>query len=132
MGAEQLGEDLGLRLAQLRELLGDMSDRAVVLAELLADRCATRCSSVPVRTQGLGQRFGALLRRGGLDGPAVRLGLGGHPGAGERDDRLVPALARRDPAHRVRGELVVGLVEGVRPQSVRANTLAGRPRVRAR
>ncbi len=61
MGAEQLGEELCLRLAQLRELLGDMGDRAVVLAELLTDRCATRRSSVPVRAQGLGQRFRAVL-----------------------------------------------------------------------
>lgn len=35
MGPQQAGEDLGLRLAQLRELLGDVGDRAVVLAELL-------------------------------------------------------------------------------------------------
>ena len=39
----RLGEDLGLRLAQLRELLGDVGDRAVVLAELLAD-WAARCA----------------------------------------------------------------------------------------
>ena len=38
--AEQPGEDLGLGLAQLRELVGDVGDRAVVLAELLADRAA--------------------------------------------------------------------------------------------
>ena len=34
--AEQPGEDLGLGLAQLRELLGHVGDRAVVLADLLA------------------------------------------------------------------------------------------------
>lgn len=35
MGAQELGEDLGLRLAELWELLGHVRDRAVVLAELL-------------------------------------------------------------------------------------------------
>src|SRR6516164_3769493 len=35
-GAEQPGERLGLRLAQLRELGRDVRDRAMVLAELLA------------------------------------------------------------------------------------------------
>ena len=112
--AEQLGEDLGLRLAELRELLGDMSDRAVVLAELLADRCAARRSSVPVRAQGLGQGFGALLGGGGLHGLAVR----GRPARRSwRGRRRRPPRPRRtarcDPAQGVRGELVVGLVEGV-------------------
>lgn len=37
VGPEQTGEDLGLRLAQLRVLLGDMGDRAVVLAELFTE-----------------------------------------------------------------------------------------------
>ena len=38
--AEQPGEDLGLGLAQLGELGGDVGDRAVVLAQLVADRGA--------------------------------------------------------------------------------------------
>lgn len=36
VGAQELGEDLGLRLAELWELLGHVRDRAVVLAELFA------------------------------------------------------------------------------------------------
>lgn len=35
MGPQEAGEDLRLRLAQLRVLLGDVCDRAVVLAQLL-------------------------------------------------------------------------------------------------
>ena len=129
----RLGEDLGLRLAQLRELLGDMGDRAVVLAELLADRCAARRSSVPVRGQGLGQGFGALLGGGGLDGRAVRLGLRGDPGAGEGGDapRPLAAPALGDPAQGVRGELVVGLVEGV-PAAVGQREDLGGPAARPR
>ena len=38
VAAENLGDDLGLRLAQLRELVGDVGDRAVLLTELLAHR----------------------------------------------------------------------------------------------
>jgi hypothetical protein len=36
--AEQAGEQLGLHLAQLRELLGHVGHRAVVLAQLLTQR----------------------------------------------------------------------------------------------
>jgi len=69
VGAEQSPEHLRLGLAQLGELGRDVGDRAVVLAELFADRRAARRSSVPVRAQGLGQGFGALLGGGGLDAP---------------------------------------------------------------
>lgn len=132
MGSQQLREDLGLRLAQLRELLGDVRYGAVVLAELLADRCAARRGSVPVRAQGLGQGLRPLLGGGGLDRLAVRAGLLGDPRAGEGDDRLVPAEALLDPAQGVGGELVVGLVEGV-PAAVGEGEDLRRllPRVRA-
>lgn len=120
MGPEQSGEDLGLRLAQLRVLLGDMRDRAVVLAELFTELGiggAARRSSVPVRGQRLRKGLGTGLRLGGLDRLAVALGLRGEARAGERGDGrlalLAAARALRDPAQRVGGELVVGLVEGV-------------------
>ncbi|MFD6726537.1 aminoglycoside N(3)-acetyltransferase [Streptomyces sp. NPDC060131] len=112
MRTEQLGEKFRLRLAQLRELLRDVGDRAVVLAQLLAllgVGCAPRGSSVPVLAQGLGQRFRALLGGDGLDGRAVRARLGGDPGAGEGGDRLLPALLLGDPAQGV----------GVVPETVR-------------
>ena len=40
--AEEPADGLGLGLAQLRELVGDVGDRAVLLAQLLADRAASR------------------------------------------------------------------------------------------
>ena len=42
VGAEHPAEGLGLGLAQLRELVGDVGDRAVVLAQLLAPCRSTR------------------------------------------------------------------------------------------
>ena len=55
---EQPGEDLGLGLAQLRELRGDVRDRAVVLADLVAVRCRADRGSVAVGGQRPGQRLG--------------------------------------------------------------------------
>jgi len=63
--------------------------------------------------QGLGQRFGPFFGGRGLDGRAVGTGLGGDPGAGEGGDGFLASLSLGDPAQRVRGELVVRLVEGV-------------------
>ena len=49
VGAQDLGEGLSLGLAQLRELLGDVRHRAVVLAQLNAvDRPATGVTDVAV------------------------------------------------------------------------------------
>lgn len=74
MGPQEAGEELRLRLAQLRVLLGDMCDRTVVLTQLftlLRARRATRRSSVPVGGQGLGQRLRPGFRLRGLDGRAI-------------------------------------------------------------
>ena len=46
MAAEDATDGLGLGLAQLGELVGHVGDRAVLLAELLADRSLTDRSSV--------------------------------------------------------------------------------------
>lgn len=97
------------------ELLGHVRDRAVVLTELFALLRlggATRRSSVPVGAQRLRQRVGAVRRVRLVHGGAVLLRLGGDPGAGESGDR-VGSGRLRDPAQRVDGEGVVGLVEGV-------------------
>ena len=42
VAAEDPADGLGLGLAQLRELVGHVRDRAVLLAELVADRAAAR------------------------------------------------------------------------------------------
>ncbi len=49
VAAEQPAEHLGLGLAQLRELVGDVRDRAVLLAELLADRVVADRGGVAAR-----------------------------------------------------------------------------------
>ena len=66
------GEDLGLGLAQLGELLGHVRDRAVVLAELLTrGRAAVPAGrsggSVAVGGERAGQRLGALAGWRGVD-----------------------------------------------------------------
>jgi len=67
VNAQHPGEGFGFGLAQLRKLLGDMCDRAVVLAELLAERRRERRGDIAVVAQCRGQR----LRRGRL-----RIGVG--------------------------------------------------------
>ncbi|BFO20512.1 hypothetical protein SHKM778_69000 [Streptomyces sp. KM77-8] len=131
MRTEEFGEEFRLGLAQLRKLFGGVGHRAVVLAELLTDRRVTRRRSVPVGTEGLGQRFGPVLGGRGLDRLAVRVRVGGDPGAGEGRDRVLAAPC--SPIHRraSTASLSYDWSKASRPQSVRANTLAGRPRVRA-
>ncbi len=117
--AEQAGEDLGLGLAELRELLGDVRDGAVVLAQLLPHGCAApgraRRGSVTVAGQGLGQGLraaGDTAVCGSVDDrPVARLELG-DPLPGERGDGLA-ATGLLDEPQRAGGEVVVGLVEGV-------------------
>lgn len=122
--SQQVGEDLGLRLAQLRKPLRGVGDRAVVLAELLTagGRRAARSGSVPVLRQRLGQNPGALLGGGLLHLLTETLHLPPDPRTRELGDsgltRLAATGSARDPAHRVRRELVVSLVEGV-PAAVR-------------
>ena len=53
VASEQAGEHLGLGLAQLRELGRDVGDRAVVLAQLVADGRAAHRGSVAVLAQRL-------------------------------------------------------------------------------
>ena len=100
--------------------LGDVRDRAVVLAQLLAPLRmgrAARRSSVPVGAQGLGEGLGALLGSRGRDRVPVRPGLGLDAGPGERRDGFLAGRAAAgrllDPVQGVDGELVVGLLEGV-------------------
>ena len=52
---QQLGEDFPLGLAQLRELLGDVGDRAVVLAQLQSARPRAGIGGIAVRTEAVGQ-----------------------------------------------------------------------------
>jgi len=109
--AQQPGEHLGLHLAQLREPLRHVGDRAVVLAELL--------------TQGRRLHGGHIAVRG--ERPRQRL-RGGQLGSRRLEDFTVARLGRchpggREPPHGARtsfvgqefqggdGEVVVGGVE---------------------
>ena len=51
VAAEDAADRLGLGLAQLRELVGDVGDRAVLLAQLLAAAAARRAGAATARTR---------------------------------------------------------------------------------
>ena len=67
VAAEQPGENLGLGLAQLRELRRDVRDRAVVLAQLVADGRGAHRGSVAVLAQRLGKHLGPVFGRGRIE-----------------------------------------------------------------
>ena len=110
VAAQQAGEDLGLGLAQLRELLGDMGHRAVVLADLGAARGVLGRSREAVGGEGLGEHSGALLGLGGLDQRTVAVLEFAHAVAGEGDDCLISPGALQ-VAQGVGGKTVISLFE---------------------
>ena len=70
VAAEDLADRLGLGLAQLRELVGDVGDRAVLLAQLLAggqsvEQRRTARAAYPSLGEDPGQRLGRLELRVG-------------------------------------------------------------------
>ncbi len=112
VASEQAGEDLGLGLAQLRELGGDVGDRAVVLAQLVADRRAAHRGGVAVLAQRLGEHLGASSGSAASSTVAVAvLELGG-AAAGELGDGFGAARLAQE-AQRAGGQVVVGLDERV-------------------
>lgn len=110
VAAEQPGEDLCLGLAQLGEFLGNMSDRAVVLAHLGAAGGVARRGREAIGRERLGEHAGALLRFGGFDEGAVTLFELAHAMTSECHDRLVSTGALQ-VAEGIGSEPVVGLLE---------------------
>ena len=113
VGADDPADGLGLGLAQLRELVGHVGHRAVLLAQLLAHhRELPEAGGVATLGEHLGERLGGaqvgLLRH---QPRAVALDEG-HPAAGELHDGLVPT-GLGEEAQRGDREVVVLLVEGV-------------------
>ena len=113
--AEEPAEGLGLGLAQLRELCGDMGDRAVMLADLFATGSRDNDGGIPVLAESAGERPGGALASGcgGQDLGVPPLDLGG--------PRLGKAAHGRCAANGVEvakgtdGQIVVRLVEGITP-----------------
>jgi len=130
--AEQAAERLGLCLAELRVLGGDVRHRAVVLAELLAAGLSAARGGhrsgrrgVAVRGQRLGKRLDPACRWRGLDHrpvPALKLG---DLAAGELGDRAWPG-ALGEESQRAGGQIVVGVLEGA-PAGVGDREHPGRP-----
>ena len=138
MRPEQAGEDLGLRLAQLRVLLGDVGDRAVVLAELLALWGPGALRAVAAYPSALRALARASVRPSGA-AASTRLAVGARPGPRSgpgrrrrRPPRLRPPPAVRSIQRRASdGERVVRLVEGV-PAAVGEREHLGGPAAGAR
>lgn len=134
MRTEQLGEKFRLRLAELRKPLGGVGDRAVVLAQLLTllrVGGTARGGSVPVRGERPGQGLGALL--GAAAATASRYEPAWAAIRARANAAIAPSPPSRSPIHR-RASTASSSYDwskASRPQSVRAKTLAGRPRVRA-
>lgn len=115
MRAEQAGECLGLGLAQLGELLGDVSHRAVVLADLLAEsaaRSGADARDVAVGGEGFGEHGSAVGRGRRGDAAVVALLQLGDPAGRELLDCFRARRLGEEPQGG-RGEVVVGLEEVV-------------------
>ena len=117
VGPEHLGHGLLLGFAQLREFLGDMRHRAVMLADLHAvDEGRPTHPGGGGDVAGLGQRagdpLGGRLDVGSSALPAAstpaRIGVDAAPG--ERANRVLSPDLPQLP-HRGRRQVVVGMVE---------------------
>ena len=112
MDAEQAREGVGLGVAERRELLGDVLDRAVALAELHPGKttCAHRAGGRGEPVPGQGRDEGVGAGRGVAAGGGEPRGIPGlevgHPLAGEVGDGVGSDRAL-EVAQGVHGELVV-------------------------
>jgi hypothetical protein len=110
--AEDAFERARLGLAQLRELGGNVRDRAVMLAQLHTGRGALGTSSVAMGSECPGKCLGTLRARrgaGDISRQAFSQGLG--PVLGERDHGVFATLGAQVPQCG-RGEIIVGVREG--------------------
>lgn len=112
VGADEPGEGLGLCLAQLGHLLGDVLHRAVALAQLDAGQSVVADGAdrgrVPVAAQGAHEGLRPLGRMGsgGLHHVDVALLETGRAGAGEGVDGVVSRAVAQE-AHRLDRHVVV-------------------------
>ena len=112
VAAEDQADRLGLGLAQLRELVGHVGDRAVLLAQLLPDRAVAHRRGVPLVGEHLSQDLrGAQLGVLRSD-PLEPLPDERHPAGREFPDGVVAPGLGQEP-ERLDGEVVVLLVEAV-------------------
>ena len=127
--AEQPGEDLGLGLAQLRELLGHVRDRAVVLAQLRRAPASAVEAAYPSAVSACA-RTSAFWFSGPRRPATVPLLHVGDPAPGELRDGLVTARLGDEPQRGGR-QVVVRLVERV-PAGVGEREDLGRTAAAAR
>src|SRR5690606_23785872 len=112
MGAEHFAQRLEFGLAQLRELLGHVRDRAVVLADLHAGAHLAGGGGETGAGEGFGEFLGFGL--GALRGVLVDRGDSRHDRAGSLTREIGDGLLAADLAEladRRAGEVVVGVAE---------------------
>ncbi|GAA3094724.1 hypothetical protein GCM10020001_008250 [Nonomuraea salmonea] len=115
-GAEQLRERLRLGLAQLRELRGRVSHRAVVLAELVAAGLGLGGrGGVPLRRQSLRQHLHALVRGHRPHGRLQPLEQARHLLAGEVGHGFL-SHAPGQESQRAPCQVVIGVLESTAPR----------------
>ena len=129
VAAEHAADGLGLGLAQLGELVGDVRDRAVLLAQLLAHRARRATPAAypsSVRTRASTSAGLELRVRPSLTTPK-RSSMNATRRGREFPDRGV-AAGLVEEAQRLHGEVVVLLVEARRgrPRSARTPWPGGR------
>lgn len=111
MSTQQVGESLCLGFAQLRELGGDVGDRAMVLAELFTDTDLTGRRSVTLpgqrRSEGLGASGGVRVLG---DRVLMRADQRGDPSLREGLHRVFPGVIGEEADGRG-SEVVVGVPE---------------------
>ena len=133
VGAEQPRERPRLGLAQLRELRGDVGDRAVVLAELPA---GARSGAPRQRSRRRSERLGQGVAPGAPGrprGPRRRAApRAARPAArrSRRPPRSPPVSATNRSAAAARSSYACS--KAARPASVSGNSRGGRPRPRCR
>ena len=113
VAAEHAADGLGLGLAQLGELVGDVRDGAVLLAQLLAHGHVARAGGVPLVGEDPGQHLGRARAAGSAAATTPkRCSMNATRRVGELPDGGV-AAGLVEEAQRLHGEVVVLLVEAL-------------------
>jgi len=119
VAAKEAGKHFGFGFAQLREFLGHMGDRAVVLAHLRAAGCGAGGSSIAIFGQRFGEHAGAVFGGRRFDQGADAVFEFDDTVTGKSQDRGVSPGALQ-VSQGIGSQIVISLVEMV-AASIRDN-----------
>lgn len=112
VAAKQPGEDLGFGLAQLREFLSHVRDRAMMLTNLVTARRVACRRSESVGRQRIGKYLWSIAWARNRNERTIALFEVRYPVAGERHDSCV-ATSLGEESQCVSGEVVIALIETI-------------------